>query len=117
MPEVLQAIWVIRLLLGLNLFLFGVDQLRNAEEWSEPIPEKMTNILNISRNTLMKFHGVGNIVLALLLVLGLLPVITAWALLIWLLTILPFSFKSNWTIGIRDLSITSAAIALLILTI
>lgn len=111
------AIWLIRIGAGVTMLGFGVDQLLHPSAWTEYVPNWMHRLLPMSKEATLRVHSFGNLGLGTLLVLGVLPVVVAWATLVWWLSILPFSFWHRWTIGMRDLSVTFALAAYLWLLI
>ena len=109
------AIWLIRLGAALNMVPFGIHQMVNPEVWEKYLPEAIKKMSPLSPSAQMRLHALGNIVFGLFLLSGLYPLVAAWVALIWYLTILPFAFWKDWTVGVRDLGITLALVSLIFL--
>jgi len=109
------AIWLIRLGAALNMVPFGIHQMANPQAWETYLPEAVKKMSPLSPGTQMRVHALGNIVFGLFLLSGFHPLIGTWIAIIWYLTILPFAFWKDWTIGLRDSAITLALVGLVFL--
>ena len=106
---------VLRLAPAITMVIFGISQYAKPEGWLSYIPNSFSNMSPLKPQTTMRMHALGNIIFGLLLASGWHPLLGAWIALIWWITILPFAFRYNWAIGLRDLSITLGLVALLLL--
>ncbi len=112
----MAAIWVLRISVALTMVIFGIHQFLNPREWIHYIPKFLQNLSPVSLETDMRAHSLGNMAFGLFLIAGNFhPLLAAWVALIWWITILPFAFQVKWDIGLRDLTIIGALIALVIL--
>lgn len=110
------AIWLIRIGVALTMMIFGLNQMVKPEVWFHYVPEFMKKTSPISPALQMRVHALGNIVFGLFLIAGSFhPLIAAWVALVWWITILPFTFKVKWDIGMRDLSIIFSLVSLIAL--
>jgi uncharacterized membrane protein YphA (DoxX/SURF4 family) len=107
------AIWILRFAPAITMFTFGIHQIMNPNPWFEYVPKWLQKI--IPPAPFMKVHGAGNILLALFLVSGLYPLVAAWVVFIWWLSIVPSAMMDSWRTGMRDLSVTLALLALIVL--
>ena len=108
---------VLRLGTALVMVVFGVHQMLWPHEWFEYLPAWLKKLSPVSDTTDMRLHAVGNIFLGLWFGLAgtLFPFVIAWLVLIWWLSILPFAFRRNWSIGMRDTTIIFGVIAYLMI--
>lgn len=109
------AIMLIRYGAALTMVVFGISQMLNPNKWIDYIPESLRKISPIQPQTTMRLHAIGNVLLGLWLISGMYIEIALWANIIWWISILPFAFIKEWTIGLRDVSIIMALIAALAL--
>lgn len=93
------------------MVVFGLHQIIKPHNWFEYIPQWLEALSPVSKTTNMRLHGLGNIMFGLFFLSDLAPKTASWITLIWWLTILPFAFRRNWSIGMRDLTIIFAIIA------
>src|SRR5438105_486598 len=106
---------------SLLMVSFGINQMLHPEAWVNYIPEWFKKLSPQSPTGFMRTHALGNIAFGLLLLVGvllfsgLIPIIAAWLALLWMLSIVPFAYARDWSIGVRDLSVTLALAALLAL--
>jgi len=109
------AQFFIRVGVSMTMVVFGAHQMLRPGLWLDYIPRWLEKILPTGPKTFMRVHGLGNILLGFFLHLNLFPKAAAWLVFFWWLVIIPFAFRKNWTIGLRDLTILFAIIAYLIL--
>lgn len=106
---------IISIGVALTMITFGVNQFLDPKPWiDEYMPDWLKKIA-LTSEAKMKLHALGNFLLGLLLISGLYKLTVSIISLIWWLSILPFAFYGSWKAGMRDLSIISALIALVIL--
>ena len=110
-----QAIWIIRTGVSVTMISFGVSQMYNPTPWLSYMPEWIKKTSPVPSELSMRFHAFGNLAIGLWLVLGILPFVSAWVALVWWVSILPFAFYKDWTLGMRDFTIISALVALVYL--
>jgi hypothetical protein len=103
--------FIIRFGVSLIMVVFGIHQMIKPQDWFEYIPSWIEKISPVSMTADMRLHALGNIVLGLFYLSDLAPKTGNWLVLIWWLTILPFAFRKNWAIGMRDLTIVLAILA------
>ncbi len=111
----ISPIFVISFGVGITMIAFGINQLTKPGNWLGYMPSWLTGASPMKPETTMRIHALGNILFGLFLIFPLYPIVAAWIGLIWWITILPFAFKYDWRIGMRDLSIVFALIALVML--
>jgi uncharacterized membrane protein YphA (DoxX/SURF4 family) len=111
MHEVHTAILLIRLSIGLTMACFGLSQLINPKGWLGYIPEWLEVLMPMKPTSFMREHALGNFFLGLLFVIGVWPVVVAWIVAAWWLSILPFALRYDRYIGLRDISIICATLA------
>jgi hypothetical protein len=63
----------------------------------------------------MRSHGLINLLLGVLLMVGVWQPVITWIVIFWWASITPFAFYYEFAVGIRDISIIMSLIALLIL--
>lgn len=97
------------------MIAFGISQLISPKAWIGYIPSWLARLLPMYPAMFMITHAAGNLTLGWLLLLGLFPVVVGSATLVWWVSILPFAFMYQWTIGMRDLSIVAALVSYLLL--
>lgn len=100
----------LRIGLGILLLLFGMDELRNPENWLGFIPPWLSNLLPFSASTFLKINASVEIIFGALLLLGMFTRIVAFLAALHMLGIV-VSVGYN-DIGIRDFAIFCAALAL-----
>lgn len=110
------ALWIIRAGTALCMLTFGLNQITSPKNWLDFIPDWIKRSSPISDEYLMRLHSLGNLLFGLFLVTGIYPHIAAWIALVWWISILPFAFRVDWTVGMRDLAVTCGLAALVILT-
>jgi uncharacterized membrane protein len=113
--NILPALWTIRAFVSLIMIVFGIHQVMKPQNWFEYIPSWLEKVLPFSTKTGMTIHGLGNILFGLLFVSSIFPIASGWITLIWWLSILPFAFRRNWSMGMRDLTIIASIVAYLLL--
>lgn len=106
--------FLLRLGPALVMIFFGIDQFRNPMNWMSFMPNWAPGLTGINPVTIMRLHSIINIVLGVLL-LTYRSSVVAWASFLWFLSILPFAFMADWTIGLRDLALTLGLLALIYL--
>lgn len=110
-----ESVMILKVGSALTMLLFGIHQLAVPAEWHIYVPEWVPKTTRMSIGSIMRIHAIGNIAIALYLVSGITPLLSAWAALIWWVSILPFAFASDWKIAMRDLSVTFSILALVFL--
>jgi uncharacterized protein YjeT (DUF2065 family) len=108
-------IFLIQLSVGAVMVLFGIDQFTKPGGWLAYMPEFVKRMSPMSPERQMRMHALANIILGLLLAIGVWDYWIAWLCLLWFLSILPFAFRRDWRIGMRDLAITVSLVVLLLL--
>lgn len=107
---------LIRFGVGLVMIVFGINQMRSPTGWLAYMPPFVRFILPIDSKLFMRMHGVTNLVLGALLLSGLWLPVAACIALAWWIWILPFATYYHWTVGLRDLAIILALLALVYLS-
>ncbi len=106
---------------GLLMVSFGINQLRKPQAWLDYVPQWFLKSSPFSPTNFMRLHALGNVAFGLFLFVGviffsgLISLVAAWVALLWMASIVPFAFQKDWSIGMRDLSITLALAALVAL--
>lgn len=101
---------------ALTMVVFGVHQWRKPQEWVQYVPPFVRRLSPLGEGTLMRAHAAGNVVLGLFLVSMAAPYLALLLAFLWWLSIVPFAFRVNWTIGMRDLSVTLSLLGALVWT-
>jgi uncharacterized membrane protein YphA (DoxX/SURF4 family) len=114
MNELEWASLLIRLSVGATMISFGINQIIKPNIWQEYIPKWLEKLDPLPTSLTLQLHGVANLALGFLFVIGFLPEFFDWVVLAWWLSILPFAFYARWTLGARDV-ITIVALIVLIL--
>ena len=109
------AQFLLRLGPALVMVVFGLHQWVKPGNWLHYIPAWATKNSPMKPESSMHLHALGNIVFGLFLASGWHPYLGAWVGLLWWISILPFAFRVNWAIGLRDLAITAGLAALVLL--
>ena len=109
------AITVLQIGIGLCMVVFGVHQMIKPEDWLSYLPQFIIQHSPAKPETDMRIHALGNIFFGLLIASTFAAWWAALLTLIWWLTILPFAFRKDWAIGMRDLTIIFAITSLLLL--
>ena len=109
------AILLIRLGVGFCMVCFGLSQFFRPNGWLGYIPKWLGIIMPMKPATFMREHALGNFFLGLIFMLGLWPVVTAWIVAGWWLSILPFAFLYDCYIALRDLAIIMCVVAVIVL--
>lgn len=115
MTDVEVAALVVRVAIGAIMVSFGIHQIVNPSFWFGYVPPRLAKLLPTSSTSFMRTHGVGNLTLGFIYLIGLLPNIFDWVVLAWWLSILPFAFYYEWAAGMRDVGIMAGITALIIL--
>lgn len=111
----IETIEIIRIAVGLNMLIFGLDQITRPGYWTKYIPDWLDSMLPTSKETDIRIHSFGNLILGILLVLNVFEIYIVIASLIWWISIFPFALIENWRIALRDsVIITSLFVYLLI---
>ena len=113
LPDLLYPEFLLRFGISLVMIVFGIHQLMQPRDWLEYLPAWLKKFDPLSPITTMRLHGVGNVVLGFWFFTNILPIIAGWVVFGWWLSILPFAFRKNWAIGMRDLTIIFAIAAYL----
>lgn len=112
----ISPLFVISFGVAITMISFGINQLTKPYKWLDYLPPWLIKMSPLKPETDMRIHSLGNIIFGLYLIFPFYhPLIAAWIAFIWWLTILPFAFRYNWAIGMRDLSIILALLALILL--
>jgi len=115
MHEINTAILLIRLSVGFTMVCFGLSQFINPHTWLGYIPKWLELLMPMKSTSFMREHAAGNFVLGVLFMIGVWPVVTAWIVAGWWLSILPFALRYDRYIGLRDVCIICATIAVIVL--
>ena len=107
--------FLLRLGPSIVMITFGINQFYQPQNWLQYVPSWAPQVLRMAPETIMRIHSVVNVLLGLWLLSGVQPNIAAWLSLLWFLSILPFAFMSDWTIGVRDTALTIGIFALITL--
>ncbi|HZS42978.1 MAG TPA: hypothetical protein VFA52_02040 [Candidatus Paceibacterota bacterium] len=111
------AIAIIQWPIGITMLVFGIHQMSKPAEWFKFLPAWVSKISPIKNPaTEMRIHSLGNIIFGLFLMFPFgAMLVAAWIAFIWWLTIVPFAWRVDWALGMRDLCITLALGALIFL--
>lgn len=115
MDTIDTASLLLRLGVGVVMLLFGISQVKSPEKWLKYIPGLIRFLMPVKPESFMRIHSFGNLGLGFLLVSGLFQPVSIWLALVWWLWVLPFAFFYEYTVGLRDLAIIMALLALLAL--
>lgn len=107
-----DPLFLLRLGPAIIMFLFGLDQFMNPNRWLSFMPSWVPEKTGIDPITLMRLHSVVNIVLGILL-MTYSNIIVAGLAFFWFLSILPFAYSADWTIGLRDTAVILSLLALI----
>uniref|UniRef100_A0A6C0JU42 Uncharacterized protein n=1 Tax=viral metagenome TaxID=1070528 RepID=A0A6C0JU42_9ZZZZ len=97
---------------ALMMILFGISQMMNPEMWFKYIPTFVSSL--VSPFIVMRLHASVNILLGLLLLSGWRADLIVPVVIVWFLSIIPFAFLSDWTIGLRDTAVSLGLISLFV---
>jgi len=103
---------ILRFGIGMVLFTFGIDQFRKWEPWAAYVPKWLRWVMLPNEKMFMRSHALSNIVLGLLLFSGWYLSWVSLITVVWLAMITFSTFFTDWTIAMRDLGLTAAALAL-----
>ena len=106
------APFAVRLGLSLVLLWFGIDELRHPGVWASLVPSWLTSLLHVSDLTFMRFNGVFELLLALLLLIGWFTRIVAAIVVLHFAGIIYAVGYGD--IAIRDLGLLLAALSLVL---
>lgn len=106
---------VIRISIGTVMILFGLSQMLRPKPWLVYIPKPLEFILPVKPETTMRVHSLGNLVLGVLFLIGAWPVVMAWIIGAWWLSIFPFAMLHDRFIALRDGITICAIVAMIIL--
>ncbi len=109
------AEFLIRVSVGLTMFIFGAHQIVSPQRWLHYIPGPLKFIMPIQPTTFLRIHGSGNILLGVLLITDPFPPVSICLALTWWLWVMPFAFYYDWTVGLRDFAIAMALLAVVYL--
>ncbi len=110
-----ESILIIRIATALTMIVFGIHQFLNPSDWTDYIPDWLSKLMPFGKQTDMRMHAIGNIVIGLWFGLGFFPILATWVTFLWWVSILPFAFRKNWAIGMRDLTIIAGILAVLVM--
>lgn len=110
------AIMLIEWPVGITMLIFGIHEMAKPAEWLKFLPGWMIRTSPMKAETQMRMHALGNIIFGLFLIFNFgFPLVAAWIAFVWWLSIVPFAWRVDWTIGLRDLSIALSLAALIFL--
>ena len=101
---------ILRIGLGLVLLWFGVSEIVDPETWSSYVPMMVQSLLPISVNLFVTLHGIFEVLLAVLLLVGYAQRIVRVVAVLHLVSI-TIGVGYN-EIGVRDFGLVMAALAL-----
>jgi hypothetical protein len=113
--HIYAAIWFIKLGVAITMIAFGIHQARYPEKWLRFLPNALRKTHVLKPTATMRAHALGNILIGLLLLFPLYSLVSGWIALIWWLSVIPFAWKEDWQIGLRDLSIAASLGAMITL--
>jgi len=102
---------LLRIAPALLMILFGINQMIKPDYWYKFVPQWIP--LDVA--SFMKLHALANILLGIWLLSGIKSKWSTLICLIWFLTIVPFAWSVDWTIGARDAVTSAGLLALLLL--
>ena len=105
---------LIRLTTGFLMVVYGISQVVRPHTWYGYMPPLLQKLLPMSNKSFMREHGVGNLTLGVLLLLNIKPEWLYWIVLVWWLSILPFTFYEDWRSGLRDVVIIASIVGLIV---
>lgn len=93
---------------------FGLSQMLSPRCWIHYVPKLVDGLLPISKRSVIRLHGTGNLSLGVILLVGygFRPVWTMNAA--WWANVAIMCGRKDWKTGLRDMAILSAIIGLLI---
>lgn len=115
MTRVEVAALLIRLGVGIVMALFGISQMKSPEPWLRYIPRFFRFIMPVKPTGFMRLHGFLNIALGVLLAASIWQPAMTWICAIWWLTITPFAFYYEFSVGLRDLAIIMSLVAVIVI--
>lgn len=110
------AIRLLTSAIGLNMIVFGINQIARPPKWHNYIPEWLAKLLPVSKTTALRLHGSGNVSLGLLFMTAYKLHMTGLLVAAWWAFVTPFCARVSWRAGVRDVSILSAIIAVMMLS-
>lgn len=110
------AILLIEISTAITMIAFGIHQFIKPEAWIKYIPNWLSKIDPLSDKKTMQLHAALNILIGLFLVFDFgFSTLAAWIAFLWWLSIVPFAFRVDWTVALRDLVITLSLLAAIFL--
>ncbi len=106
---------LLRLGAAATMISFGINQLKQPELWYEYIPQGLRGFPSIAPHKIVRAHAIGNTIIGVILILGILPLAGAWLAFLWWLMILFFAFLHKWTLGMQEVGIAVSLLALIYL--
>jgi hypothetical protein len=101
--------------IGTTMVSFGADQITRPGAWTHYIPDWLDRLLPVPRRRAMQVHGTGNVSLGLALVLFSETQIAWLCAAGWWAFVTPFCGRVDWRAGLRDASILTAIIAVMMI--
>jgi len=111
----LIALFVLKASVAALMIIFGVHQFVHPDKWQNYIPKWTERTYGVASESIIRFHALGNLILAIFLISSVFPLAAAWAVFIWWAATLPFSFMEDWRNGVRDLMVSAAVLAIIYL--
>lgn len=102
---------IIQIGIGMTMVAFGLHQIAKPRKWFEYLPSWASDVLPVEPKTFMKSHGAMNVGLGVLFISGTHITFVSWTTVGWWASIVPFAAMYDWRDGMRDFSITAAALA------
>jgi uncharacterized membrane protein YphA (DoxX/SURF4 family) len=106
---------LIRISVGTVMVLFGIHQIIKPYEWKDYIPSWLARLIMVPKTMFLQVHGLGNLALGILFLIGFWPQVFDWIVLGWWVTILPFALYVKWSLAARDMAIIAALGAVILL--
>jgi hypothetical protein len=112
---IINSHFLLRLGPSLMMILFGLNQLTNPDYWIRFIPQWIVQNSPVSPYTIMRSHAIVNILLGIFLLSGWHSLTATWITIFWFISILPFAYMFDWTIGLRDTAVVLGLISSLMI--
>jgi hypothetical protein len=101
---------VLRLGLASVFIWFGVSQIMSQGPWVSLVPDAVASMLHLSKNTLVLFNGVAEVIAGTMLAFG---ILTRWVAILLALHLASISFDLGLNaIAVRDFGLCVATVAL-----
>lgn len=115
MQDIHTARLLIQIGVGIVMILFGLSQITSPDKWLKYLPRFVRFIMPVKPTNFMRAHSLGNLGLGILLAIGVWQPAVIWITIFWWISILPFAFYAEYSIGLRDVAIILSLIGLLLL--